>query len=256
MVLVFIYLDRCVFKVRTVSRQFPTLSTWSKEAISIRIKDELQSKKTFVMGSIEAPILINKVPHMEPKIELVPSAKSTIQHERQSEPEVEQVEKKDVVGTSNHNKMFADKLVYTAENLAQAFVEYKSIATEAIHKLPCSAVVSKMAAAVDGMADGFNLSQQSKSEGNVEANVKDNNGGNIEQNVQQNDDNVDENVANVEHGDGLSNFEKMWSYDAEILEALALMEEAFQPMAPQISRIPEKTICKQKNSVHLRSRSS
>ncbi|KAK9713397.1 hypothetical protein RND81_06G024800 [Saponaria officinalis] len=38
----------------------------------------------------------------------------------------------------------------------------------------------------------------------------------------------------------------MWSSDAEILEALAFMEEAFKPMAPQNPPVPEKTIRKRK----------
>ncbi|KAH9615992.1 hypothetical protein KSS87_003681 [Heliosperma pusillum] len=173
MVLVFIYLDRCVFMVRTVSRQYPTLSTWTKKAISKRIKDELKSKSSFGHGSVEGGIVINHKPL--PKIELVQSSKPTIVSEQHPMPKkvipsvLEEEDKDDrdrnnVPTSSQVNNVFVDKLVSKANNLAKAFVEYKSVASEALNKLPSSEVVCKMVAAVDGIAYGFNLSQQSKSD--------------------------------------------------------------------------------------------
>ncbi|KAH9609826.1 hypothetical protein KSS87_012441 [Heliosperma pusillum] len=73
-------------------------------------------------------------------------------------------DRKNVPTSSQVNNVFVDKLVSKANNLAKAFVEYKYVASEALNKLPSSEVICKMVAAVDGIAYGFNLSQQSKSD--------------------------------------------------------------------------------------------
>ncbi|KAH9603275.1 hypothetical protein KSS87_003028 [Heliosperma pusillum] len=128
---------------------------------------------SFGHGSIEGGIVINHKPL--PKIELVQSSKPTIVSEQHPMPnkvipsvlEEEDIDDRDrnnVPTSSQVNNVFVDKLVSTVNNLAKAFVEYKYVASEALNKLPSSEVVCKMVAAVDDIAYGFNLSQQSKSD--------------------------------------------------------------------------------------------
>ncbi|KAK9755426.1 hypothetical protein RND81_01G024000 [Saponaria officinalis] len=52
MVLLFIYLDRVIFQRRSVSRAFPTMSTWTPEAISQRVNDEMKLAKSFGKGRV------------------------------------------------------------------------------------------------------------------------------------------------------------------------------------------------------------
>ncbi|KAH9613696.1 hypothetical protein KSS87_007782 [Heliosperma pusillum] len=69
-----------------------------------------------------------------------------------------------MIRTETRFHFFVDKRVSKANNLAKYFVEYKSVASEALNKLPSSGLVCKMVVVVDGIAYGFNLSQQSKSD--------------------------------------------------------------------------------------------
>ncbi|KAH9620093.1 hypothetical protein KSS87_004840 [Heliosperma pusillum] len=253
MVLVFFYLYRCVFMVRTVSRQYPTLSTWTKKAISKRIKDELKSKSSFGHGSVECGIVINHKPL--PKIELVQSSKPTIVFEQHPMPKkvipsvLEEEDKDDrdtnnVPTSSQVNNVFIDKLVSKANNLAKAFVEYKSVASEALNKLPSSEVVCKMVAAVDGIAYEFNLSQQSKSDEENEG--KDNEEDhvvhtnkvveNVLQDVQENE-NVDSGKDNVESFWGSS-----WGWsEAQLLDALIAVGDAMQPIVAERVKVSQRT---------------
>ncbi|KAK9672918.1 hypothetical protein RND81_12G134800 [Saponaria officinalis] len=57
MILVFIYLDRVVFKLRSVPRTFPTLSTWSKVEIGKRIFDEKKEAGNFGYGLVDSPLV-------------------------------------------------------------------------------------------------------------------------------------------------------------------------------------------------------
>ncbi|KAH9603319.1 hypothetical protein KSS87_021789 [Heliosperma pusillum] len=278
MVLVFIYLDRCVFMVCTVSRQYPTLSTWTKKAISKRIKDELKSKSSFGHGSIEGGIVINHKPL--PKIELVESSKPTIVSEQHPMPKkvipsvLEEEDKDDqnrnnVPTSSQVNNVFVDKLVSKANNLAKAFVEYK----------PSSEVVCKMVAAVDGIAYGFNLSQQSKSDeenegkDNAEDRVvhTDNVVENVLRDVQENEnvdsvkgkDNVEDHVVdtdkvvenvlrdlqdneNVDNVRGKDNVESFWGSswgwsEAQLLDALNVLGDAMQPIVSERVKVSQRT---------------
>ncbi|KAH9609786.1 hypothetical protein KSS87_000151 [Heliosperma pusillum] len=288
MVLVFIYLDRCVFMVRTVSRQYPTLSTWTKKAISKRIKDELKSKSSFGHGSVEGGIVINHKPL--PKIELVQSSKPTIVSEQHPMPKkvipsvLEEEDKDDrdrnnVPTSSQVNNVFVDKLVSKANNLAKAFVEYKSVASEALNKLPSSEVVCKMVAAVDGIAYGFNLSQQSKSDEENEG--KDNEEDhvvhtdkvveNVLRDGQENEnvdsvkgkDNVEDHVVdtdkvvenvlrdlqdneNVDNVRGKDNVESFWGSswgwsEAQLLDALNVVGDAMQPIVAERVKVSQRT---------------
>ncbi|KAH9613073.1 hypothetical protein KSS87_021347 [Heliosperma pusillum] len=288
MVLVFIYLDRCVFMVRTVSRQYPTLSTWTKKAITKRIKDELKSKSSFGHGSVEGGIVINHKPL--PKIELVQSSKPTIVSEQHPMPKkvipsvLEEEDKDDrdknsVPTSSKVNNVFVDKLVSKANNLAKAFVEYKSVASEALNKLPSSEVVCKMVAAVDGIAYGFNLSQQSKSDEENEG--KDNEEDhvvhtdkvveNVLRDGQENEnvdsvkgkDNVEDHVVdtdkvvenvlrdlqdneNVDNVKGKDNVESFWGSswgwsEAQLLDALNAVGDAMQPIVAERVKVSQRT---------------
>ncbi|KAH9620903.1 hypothetical protein KSS87_007856 [Heliosperma pusillum] len=288
MVLVFIYLDRCVFMVRTVSRQYPTLSTWTKKAISKRIQDELKSKSSFGHGSVEGGIVINHKPL--PKIELVQSSKPTIVSEQHPMPKkvipsvLEEEDKDDrdrnnVPTSSQVNNVFVDKLVRKANNLAKAFVEYKSVASEALNKLPSSEVVCKMVAAVDGIAYGFNLSQQSKSDEKNEG--KDNEEDhvvhtdkvveNVLRDVQENEnvdsvkgkDNVEDHVVDtdkvvenvlrdlqdnekVDNIRGKDNVESFWGSswgwsEAQLLDAFNAVGDAMQPIVAERVKVSQRT---------------
>ncbi|KAH9618619.1 hypothetical protein KSS87_015731 [Heliosperma pusillum] len=276
MVLVFIYLDRCVFMVRTVSRQYPTLSTWTKKAISKRIQDELKSKSSFGHGSVEGGIVINHKPL--PKIELVQSSKPTIVSEQHPMPKkvipsvLEEEDKADrernnVPTSSQVNNVFVDKLVSKANNLAKAFVEYKSVASEALNKLPSSEVVCKMVAAVDGIAYGFNLSQQSKSDEENEGkeneedhvvhteneNVDSVKGkDNVEDHVVDTDkvvENVlrdlqdDEKVDNLRGKDNVESFwGSSWGWsEAQLLDALNAVGDAMQPIVTERVKVSQRT---------------
>ncbi|KAH9603312.1 hypothetical protein KSS87_015474 [Heliosperma pusillum] len=288
MVLVFIYLDRCVFMVRTVSRQYPTLSTWTKKAISKKIQDELKSKSSFGHGSVEGGIVINHKPL--PKIELVPSSKPTIVSEQHPMPKkvipsvLEEEDKDDrdrnnVPTSSQVNNVFVDKLVSKANNLAKAFVEYKSVASEALNKLPSSEVVCNMVAAVDGIAYGFNLSQQSKSDEENEG--KDNEEDhvvhtdkvveNVLRDVQENEnvdsvkgkENVEDHVVDtdkvvenvlrdfqdnekVDNVRGKDNVESFWGSpwgwsEAQLLDAFNVVGDAMQPIVAERVKVSQRT---------------
>ncbi|KAK9723969.1 hypothetical protein RND81_05G038000 [Saponaria officinalis] len=60
MVLVYIYLDRVVFKLRTVPRSFPTICSWLKESITDRIKQEKKFTKTFGKGYVDYRMIIKE----------------------------------------------------------------------------------------------------------------------------------------------------------------------------------------------------
>ncbi|KAH9608182.1 hypothetical protein KSS87_014870 [Heliosperma pusillum] len=274
--------------VRTVSRQYPILSTWTKKAISKRIKDELKSKSSFSHGFVEGGIVINHKPL--PKIELVQSSKPTIVSEQHPMPKkvipsvLEKEDKDDRdrnnVPTSNQaNNVFVDKLVSKANYLTKAFVEYKSVASEALNKLPSPEVVCKMVAAVDGIAYGFNLSQQSKSDEENEG--KDNEEDhvvhtdkvveNVLRDVQENEnvdsvkgkDNVEDHVVdndkvvenvlrdlqdneNVDNVRGKENVESFWGSswgwsEAQLLDALNAVGDAMQPIVAERVKVSQRT---------------
>ncbi|KAK9671539.1 hypothetical protein RND81_12G037400 [Saponaria officinalis] len=57
MVLVLIYLDRVVFKLRSVLRAFPTLPTWTKEDAKSRIRAEKKEAGGFGFGFVDVPLV-------------------------------------------------------------------------------------------------------------------------------------------------------------------------------------------------------
>ncbi|KAH9618041.1 hypothetical protein KSS87_005809, partial [Heliosperma pusillum] len=145
MALVFVYLDRCVFKSRLVSRQFPTLSTWTTEAISKRINDELNDKnsktRTFGRGSVEPPLVMSQhMPHAPSsllKIEFRQTSKSlgapSSEHQQPEQQESEHAETAAPAVSSNLGSAseFVDKFAESAKVLAQSFLQYKSLASQA-----------------------------------------------------------------------------------------------------------------------------
>ena len=74
MVLLFIYLDRVVHMFRVVKRAFPTMSTWTRKAISGRVASEL--KDGFGKGRVDERLTVvledaTKVESMNPEPELM-----------------------------------------------------------------------------------------------------------------------------------------------------------------------------------------
>ncbi|KAH9614758.1 hypothetical protein KSS87_015691 [Heliosperma pusillum] len=266
MALVFVYLDRCVFKSRLVSRQFPTLSTWTTEAILKRINDELNDKnsktRTFGRGSVEPPLVMSQhMPHAPSsllKIDFRQTSKSLgapssehqpVKQSEQQQPEQQQSEHAEtaapaVSSNSGSASEFVDKFAESAKVLAQAFLQYKSLASQAPSKLHSSPTVDKLVAAADGMAEGFRLSQQEKC-GNEDNRKHEDNGKTVEEKEivdneehEQNEENILScNVENI-----AENTERItgWS-EADLLAALEIMDEAFQPIQPHHS--PPKPEC-------------
>ncbi|KAH9621042.1 hypothetical protein KSS87_009621 [Heliosperma pusillum] len=269
MALVFVYLDRCVFKSRLVSRQFPTLSTWTTEAILKRINDELNDKnsktRTFGRGSVEPPLVMSQhMPHAPSpllKIDFRQTSKSlgapssehqSVKQSEQQQPEQQQSEHAEtaapaapaVSSNSGSASEFVDKFAESAKVLAQAFLQYKSLASQAPSKLHSSPTVDKLVAAADGMAKGFRLSQQEKC-GNEDNRKHEDNGKTVEEKEivdneehEQNEENILScNVENI-----AENTERItgWS-EADLLAALEIMDEAFQPIQPHHS--PPKPEC-------------
>ncbi|KAH9608213.1 hypothetical protein KSS87_002219 [Heliosperma pusillum] len=202
MALVFVYLDRCVFKSRLVSRQFPTLFTWTTEAILKRINDELNDKnsktRTFGRGSVEPPLVMSQhMPHAPSsllKIDFRQTSKSlgassSEQQQPEQQPEHAETAAPAVSSNSGSISEFVDKFAESTKVLAQAFLQYKSLASQAPSKLHSSPTVDKLVAAADGMAEGFRLSQQEKC-GNEDNRKDEDNGKTVE---------VKEIVDNEEH---------------------------------------------------------
>ncbi|KAH9612453.1 hypothetical protein KSS87_003130, partial [Heliosperma pusillum] len=243
---------------------------------------------SFGHGSVEGGIVINHKPL--PKIELVQSSKPTIVSEQHPMPKkvipsvLEEEDKDDrdrnnVPTSSQVNNVFVDKLVSKANNLAKAFVEYKSVASEALNKLPSSEVVCNMVAAVDGIAYGFNLSQQSKSDEENEG--KDNDEDhvvhtdkvveNVLRDVQENEnvdsvkgkDNVEDHVVDtdkvvenvlrdlqdnekVDNVRGKDNVESFWGSswswsEAQLLDAFNAVGDAMQPIVAERVKVSQRT---------------
>ncbi|KAH9623855.1 hypothetical protein KSS87_002941 [Heliosperma pusillum] len=266
MALVFVYLDRSVFKSRLVSRQFPTLSTWTTEAILKRINDELNDKnsktRTFGRGSVEPPLVMSQHMPLAPssllKIDFRQTSKSlgapssehqSVKQSKQQQPEQQQSEHAEtaapaVSSNSGSASEFVDKFAESAKVLAQAFLQYKSLASHAPSKLHSSPTVDKLVAAADGMAEGFRLSQQEKC-GNEDNRKDEDNGKTVEvkeivdnEEHEQNEENILScNVENI-----AENTERItgWS-EADLLAALEIMDEAFQPIQPHHS--PPKPEC-------------
>ncbi|KAH9611153.1 hypothetical protein KSS87_006459 [Heliosperma pusillum] len=230
MALVFVYLDRCVFKSRLVSRQFPTLSTWTTEAILKRINDELNDKnsktRTFGRGSVEPPL------------------QSEQQQPEQQQSEHAETAAPAVSSNSGSASEFFDKFAESAKVLAQAFLQYKSLASQAPSKLHSSPTVDKLVAAADGMAEGFRLSQQEKC-GNEDNRKREDNGKTVEEKeIVDNEEHVEneENILSCNVENIAENTERItgWS-EADLLAALEIMDEAFQPIQPHHS--PPKPEC-------------
>ncbi|KAH9601918.1 hypothetical protein KSS87_018244 [Heliosperma pusillum] len=256
MALVFVYLDRCVFKSRLVSRQFPTLSTWTTEAILKRITDELNDKnsktRTFGRGSVEPPLVMSQhMPHAPSlllKIDFRQTSKSlgapssehqSVKQSEQQQPEQQQSEHAETAAPAVSSNLgsaseFVDKFAESAKVLAQAFLQYKSLASQAPSKLHSSPTVDKLVAAADGMAEGFRLSQQEKC-GNED------NGKTVEEKEIVDNEEHEQNEENILSCD-VVNTERItgWS-EADLLAALEIMDEAFQPIQPHHS--PPKPEC-------------
>ncbi|KAH9616550.1 hypothetical protein KSS87_010078 [Heliosperma pusillum] len=223
MALVFVYLDRCVFKSRLVSRQFPTLSTWTTEAILKRINDELNDKnsktRTFGRGSVEPPLVMSQhMPHAPSpllKIDFRQTSKSlgapssehqSVKQSEQQQPEQQQSEHAEtaapaapaVSSNSGSASEFVDKFAESAKVLAQAFLQYKSLASQAPSKLHSSPTVDKLVAAADGMAEGFRLSQQEKC-GNEDNRKHEDNGKTVEEKEIVDNEEHEENEENVKN---------------------------------------------------------
>ncbi|KAK9705142.1 hypothetical protein RND81_07G036000 [Saponaria officinalis] len=111
MVLVYIYLDRVVFKSRTVPRTFPTVSSSSKESINDRIKEEKKFTKTFGKGFVDCRMIIEE--------ENADDKPTSLSHHEPEENE--------------KAKMCVEKLVLATKKLASSFEEFKYAANEAIH---------------------------------------------------------------------------------------------------------------------------
>ncbi|KAK9756462.1 hypothetical protein RND81_01G099400 [Saponaria officinalis] len=196
MMLVYIYLDRVVFKLRTIPRTFLTICSWSKESISDRIKQEKKFTKTFRKGFVDCQMVI-KEEHADDK----PATSS--RHETKHEEKVEQAEQCDAKA-----KMCVEKLVFDAKKLASSFDEFKVTANDAIHELPDSLAISKMVFIADVMVGGFVSSQNDENNGPEEPEHK--------------------NVGNEKPKD-------LWDDDAfwgneKILEALFALNDALQPL--------------------------
>ncbi|KAH9620075.1 hypothetical protein KSS87_005781 [Heliosperma pusillum] len=257
MALVFVYLDRCVFKSRLVSRQFPTLFTWTTEAILKRINDELNDKnsktRTFGRGSVEPPLVMSQhMPHAPSsllKIDFRQTSKSlgassSEQQQPEQQPEHAETAAPAVSSNSGSISEFVDKFAESTKVLAQAFLQYKSLASQAPSKLHSSPTVDKLVAAAAGMAEGFRLSQQEKC-GNEDNRKDEDNGKTVEEKEivdneehEQNEENILScNVENI-----AENTERItgWS-EADLLAALEIMDEAFQPIQPHHS--PPKPEC-------------
>ncbi|KAK9740409.1 hypothetical protein RND81_03G033100 [Saponaria officinalis] len=217
MVLVCIYLDRVVFKSRTVPRTFPTISSWSKESINDRIKEEKKFTKTFGKGFVDSRMTIE-----EENANDKPTSSS---HQPPEE--------------NKKAKMCVEKLVLAAKKLASLFEEFKYAANEAIHELPDSSAISKMVSIADAMAGGFISSQNDENKGCIDKNDKGKEkmypsedefeDEELEKNDKQNvgDEQPKENEKQNDPWDD----ESFWGNE-KILEALFTLNDALQPLPP------------------------
>ncbi|KAH9614337.1 hypothetical protein KSS87_015729 [Heliosperma pusillum] len=208
---------------------------------------------SFGHGSVEGGIVINHKPL--PKIELVQSSKPTIVSEQHPMPKkvipsvLEEEDKDDrdrnnVPTSSQVNNVFVDKLVSKANNLAKAFVEYKSVSSEALNKLPSSEVVCKMVAAVDenvlrDVQENENVDNV-KGKDNVEDHVVDTDKV-VEKVLRDLQDN--ENFDNVRGKDNVESFwGSSWGWsEAQLLDALNAVGDAMQPIVAERVKVSQRT---------------
>ncbi|KAH9609920.1 hypothetical protein KSS87_014767, partial [Heliosperma pusillum] len=175
-----------------------------------------------------------------------------VKQSEQQQPEQQQSEHAEtaapaVSSNSGSASEFVDKFAESAKVLAQAFLQYKSLASQAPSKLHSSPTVDKLVAGADGIAEGFRLSQKEKY-GNEENRKHEDNGKTVEEKEIVDNDEHEENEENVKNilscnvENIAENTERItgWS-EADLLAALELMDEAFQPIQPHHS--PPKPEC-------------
>ncbi|KAK9756449.1 hypothetical protein RND81_01G098400 [Saponaria officinalis] len=213
------------FKSRTVPRTFPTISSWSKESINDRIKEEKKFTKTFGKGFVDSRMTIE-----EENANDKPTSSS---HQPPEENE--------------RAKMCVEKLVLAAKKLASSFEEFKYAANEAIHELPDSSAVSKMVSIADAMAGGFISSQNDENKGCIDKNDKgkekmypsedEYEDEELEKNDKQNvgDEQPNENEKQNDPWDD----ESFWGNE-KILEALFTLNDALQPLPPSKQKLNKR----------------
>ncbi|XP_074296682.1 uncharacterized protein LOC141627122 [Silene latifolia] len=159
MVLIFIYLDRMVFKTRKVARVFPTLCTWTKEEISYRISQEKGQAHRFGAGFIETRL--EKHPgcfgegYVEPNI---PAA---------NVPEQDQP---DVTDERSRISICIENMAQAGKALARAFENFSEAINNAKIIMPQSVIVGQLSAMADSLLGGFHLTPPSKADGDVGTN--------------------------------------------------------------------------------------
>ncbi|KAH9615270.1 hypothetical protein KSS87_012154 [Heliosperma pusillum] len=227
--------------------------------IKRKLADQVQS-----WGSVEPPLVMSQhMPHAPSsllKIDFRQTSKSlgassSEQQQPEQQPEHAETAAPAVSSNSGSISEFVDKFAESTKVLAQAFLQYKSLASQAPSKLHSSPTVDKLVAAADGMAEGFRLSQQEKC-GNEDNRKDEDNGKTVEEKEivdneehEQNEENIlscnVENIAeNTERITGWSEADLLLPLDDHLLsqpeEFLSQPQPQPQPETePQPQRQPE-----------------
>ncbi|KAK9726892.1 hypothetical protein RND81_05G243900 [Saponaria officinalis] len=161
MVLVFIYLDRVMFKITTVPRVFPTLSAWSKEYISKRVNAEKCTG--YGKGGIEDRLV-----------------KSSTSVPGSSAPGgSDGLDPVGLGGFPGGPKSVINRLAETAIQLAQSYDKFLQTLVEAKSQTPDSDVVRQMASLAKSFFQGSN---EHGGKGDAETSTKDKNGNVVDEN--------------------------------------------------------------------------
>ncbi|KAK9671489.1 hypothetical protein RND81_12G033200 [Saponaria officinalis] len=193
MILVFIYLDRVVFKLRSVPRTFPTLSTWSKVEIGKRIFDEKKEAGNFGYGSVDSPLVKENLIDVAAGVDRATNDSGVNDG-----------------GESATNCI--ENLSSAALEFARSFRKFSTALNVAKSEPPHCEAVQKMKLLADGMMEGLNLSQK----GNKEEVVKDGASGAVGK--EQEADEVGEKGVDVDDDTFFSN-PKLWAAVDEIVAA-------------------------------------
>ncbi|KAH9608097.1 hypothetical protein KSS87_021137 [Heliosperma pusillum] len=209
-------------------------------------KEEFSEEKTVKENWFGRPIMVLVFIYLYRRVFIVRTEEDKDDQDRNKVPSSSQV-----------NNVFVDKLASKANNLAKAFVEYKSVTSEALNKLPSSEVVCKMVAAVDENV----LRDVQKNENVDSVKGKDN----VEDHVVHTDKKV-ENVLrdlqdneNVDDVKGKDNVESFWGLswgwsEAQLLDALNVVGGAMQPSVAKRVKLSQTTKVAEKVDTTIRKR--
>ncbi|XP_074277553.1 uncharacterized protein LOC141601184 [Silene latifolia] len=167
-----IYLDRVVFKTRTVVRSFPLLANWSDERIRERVKMEKHDANCFGEGRVEDRFVYKPpVSETDKRVDdaVTTQGKENVEGAGVTTKGKGKVEDPEEGGPVHKKTTDCIKvLAGTAVTLADCYGAFSKAVMQAKFVVPHMEAVTKMSTLADSLFEGFSLSQQSKEESEME----------------------------------------------------------------------------------------